>query len=239
MNTARSTGTFRMVAISFLLAAVVVVLFGTMMPNEASAFKAKAKGVSVEKRVQGQSDLCWAGGGTTTVSTSSVFSNMTTTTCSGGKQDGMKCTNTTNSTSCDMPRIVVLGDSKLAAIIASTSVFGSEPANAPEDDTDVIDQGTVIEDAPAIASEPSSTPELDIEEIDEGAVTNDAPEVAPEPTATPEGAKGLDETVVSEEPLTVDPGTEGDATSGGKVVNVDVALGDGSSLPSLEVNEQQ
>ena len=41
------------------------------------------------------------------------------------------------------------------------------------------------------------------------------------------------------EPMAVDPGTEGEATSRAKNVNVDVALGDGSTLLAPEGDEQQ
>jgi hypothetical protein len=237
MNTTRMAGTIQTVTASFLMAAAVVLFLGLMIPNVAAAKEfSKPAYTSIKTRVQGQSDLCWAGGGTTTVTTANGSSS---TSCEGGKQDGMTCTNTSSMTSCDMPERRVLEGSKLAEVIAGSSLIGSEPAVAPEGENSGIDQGAVSEEAPAVAPEPTSTPE-DAMGIDQGAVTEEAPEVAPEPTGTPEGDTTIiDDGALTDEPLAVDPGTEGDAPSSGKELNVDVVLGDGSALPALEIDEQQ
>jgi hypothetical protein len=62
-------------------------------------------------------------------------------------------------------------------------------------------------------------------------------EVAPESTE-PLAPEVNDEVLANEEPLTVDPNTEGDASSDGTVLQVDVVDGEGSVVPVFEIDEQ-
>jgi hypothetical protein len=239
MNRIRMMGLIQKAAISLVVASVVVLFLGTVSPVGAEPYKftRNAKGVSVGDRVQGQTDLCFAGGGTTTVS-SGLFRGITSTSCSGGTQDGMKCTNTQNSTTCSMPRTTILSGSKLGEVLATNWTGSLAPAIAPADDAPAVDQGTVNEDVPVVAPEPTATPAETGVDPGESAATEEAPVVAPEPTATPEDTVPvIDDGALADETLAVDPGSDGGAPTSGKGNVVDVSKVDDSQV-LLPIDEQ-
>jgi hypothetical protein len=244
MTMTRMTGRIQTATVSLLLAVTVALLLGAMIPNDAAAFKAKAKGVSVSNRVQGQKDLCWAGGGSTAVY-NNTGPGQTTTVCRGGVHDGMTCTNSKTSTSCDMSRTVQLGMARLAEVLAGSDVTGGDtviapdPDTAPTGDTSGIGQDTVTEQALPPTPEPTSTPSGPLVD-DAGAITEEAPVVAPEPTGTPASdAPVIADGSITDETLAIDPGTDGDAQPTDQGGSVEVGAGDGSVLPVLTVDEQQ
>jgi hypothetical protein len=237
MNTTRMTGTIKTATVSFLLALAVVLSLGVMTAHEAAArdFSLKAS-TSVGTRTQAQSDLCTIGGGETGVSTSSTGSTLTQ--CVGGDSNGMTCLNSANYTSCHMPRLLPPGDSHPGEIPVAGVALDPESTTSESDDTNEIDQAPVIADAPSVAPEPTASPENDTAGIGQDVVAEESTEVAPEPTAAPENDNETVQGVVTDEPLAVDPGTEGDASSKDGGPYVDVLVGDGGTILDATVDEQ-
>jgi len=102
-NGSATTAAHTLTISRLVLLVVMALLVGTMLAQGADAKTRTPKLPSVERRVQGQRDLCGIAGKGKMSTTTTPF-GATITDCKGGTEDGTHCVNTKNSTNCTKPR---------------------------------------------------------------------------------------------------------------------------------------